>query len=185
MSSVLQQIAEQFECIDPDKANELRRIEQVYTHFGFNSSQSSVQTGDGDGDGVNRRLLHYLPRMARMKDFRLYRIGVGERENGGYAHQAVALLDAHHLPTPGNALAVLDPIGTDASTPSASDDESHQYFFEVWQTLQHYYGQGCALIPDGERPYSKRVGGFPTKDGTQHVAGYVSEGNQTSVQSTY
>ncbi|MCP5157810.1 MAG: hypothetical protein H6974_04090 [Gammaproteobacteria bacterium] len=146
MSSVLQQIAQQFESIDPDKANELRRIEQVYTHFGFNDN-ATTQTSE---DGATRRLLHYLPRMARMKDFRLYRIGVGEQENGGYAHQAVALLDARHLPTPGNALAVLDPIGTEAPTSSVSDDESHQYFFEVWQTLQYHYGHGCALIPDSQ-----------------------------------
>ncbi|MCB1920249.1 MAG: hypothetical protein KDJ28_09765 [Candidatus Competibacteraceae bacterium] len=145
MSSVLQQIAEQFECIDPDKANELRRIEQVYTRFGFDDNNAAQGS---DQDGATRRMLHYLPRMARMKDFRLYRIGVGEQENGGYAHQAVALLDAHHLPTPGNTLAVLDPIGTEASTPTASDETSHQYFFEVWQTLQHHYGHGCALIPD-------------------------------------
>ncbi|MCB1769217.1 MAG: hypothetical protein KDJ31_05870 [Candidatus Competibacteraceae bacterium] len=145
MSSVLQQIAEQFECIDPDKANELRRIEQVYTHFGFDDN--NIAQGS-DQEGATRRMLHYLPRMARMKDFRLYRIGVGEQKNGGYAHQAVALLDAHHLPTPGNTLAVLDPIGTEASTPAASDETSHQYFFEVWQTLQHHYGHGCALIPD-------------------------------------
>lgn len=146
MSSVLQQIAEQFECIDPDKANELRRIEQVYTHFGFDDN--NVAQGS-DQEGATRRMLHYLPRMARMKDFRLYRIGVGEQENGGYAHQAVALLDAHHLPTPGNTLAVLDPIGTEAAAArSASDEPSHQYFFEVWQTLQHHYGHGCALIPD-------------------------------------
>ena len=145
MSSVLQQIAEQFECIDPDKANELRRIEQVYTRFGFDDNNTAQGS---DQDGATRRMLHYLPRMARMKDFRLYRIGVGEQENGGYAHQAVALLDAHHLPTPGNTLAVLDPIGTEASTPTASDETSHQYFFEVWQTLQHHYGHGCALIPD-------------------------------------
>ena len=145
MSSVLQQIAEQFECIDSDKANELRRIEQVYTHYGFDDNNAAQGS---DQEGATRRMLHYLPRMARMKDFRLYRIGVGEQENGGYAHQAVALLDAHHLPTPGNTLAVLDPIGTEAATPAASDEVSHQYFFEVWQTLQHHYGHGCALIPD-------------------------------------
>lgn len=145
MPSVLQQIAQQFECVDPDKANELRRIEQVYTHFGFNDNTSAEM---GEEDSATLRLLHYLPRMARMKDFRLYRIGIGERENGGYAHQAVALLDAHHLPTPGNTLAVLDPIGTDVSKPATSDEESHQYFFEVWQTLQYHYGRGCALIPD-------------------------------------
>ncbi len=145
MPSVLQQIAQQFEQIDPDKANELRRIDQVYTDFGFNDSA----TAPAD-DGAARRLLHYLPRMARMKGFRLYRIGVGEQENGGYAHQAVALLDARHLPTPGNTLAVLDPAGVEAEPPVASDEESRQYFFEVWQTLQYYYGHGCALIPDSQ-----------------------------------
>ncbi|HRF43017.1 MAG TPA: hypothetical protein PLD30_02090 [Candidatus Competibacteraceae bacterium] len=181
MSSVLQQIAEQFECIDPDKANELRRIEQVYTHFGFDDS---IAAQAGDKESATRRLLHYLPRMARMKDFRLYRIGVGEQENGGYAHQAIALLDAHHLPTPGNTLAVLDPIGAETSTtPSASDDVSHQYFFEVWQTLQHYYGRGCALIPDNERSRSTQAAGQPAKNSTQQVAGYVSERNRTSTQS--
>lgn len=178
MSSVLQQIAEQFECIDPDKANELRRIEQVYIHFGFDDS---IATQASDKEGATGRLLHYLPRMARMKDFRLYRIGVGEQENGGYAHQAVALLDAHHLPTPGNTLAVLDPIGTEASTtPTASDELSHQYFFEVWQTLQRYYGQGCALIPDNERPHSKHIAGCLAKNGAQHTVGYVPERSQTS-----
>lgn len=144
MPSVLKQIAQQFEQIDPDKANELRRIDEVYTQFGFNDSTTTQQADDG----AARRLLHYLPRMARMKGFRLYRIGVGEQENGGYAHQAVALLDAHHLPTPGNTLAVLDPVGVDVAPPEVSDEESHQYFFEVWQTLQYYYGHGCALIPD-------------------------------------
>jgi hypothetical protein len=143
MPSVLQQIAQQFESIDPDKANELRRIDDVYTQFGFNDSATTQAD-----DGAARRLLHYLPRMARMKGFRLYRIGVGEQENGGYAHQAVALLDARHLPTPGNTLAVLDPVGVEAAPPEMSDEESHQYFFEVWQTLQYYYGHGCALIPD-------------------------------------
>lgn len=142
MPSVLQQIAQQFEGIDPDKANELRRIDDVYTSFGLNDSASQAE------EGATRRLLHYLPRMARMKGFRLYRIGVGEQENGGYAHQAVALLDARHLPTPGNTLAVLDPVGVDAAPPVASNEESHQYFFEVWQTLQYHYGHGCALIPD-------------------------------------
>lgn len=145
MPSVLQQIAQQFEQIDPDKANELRRIDQVYTDFGFNDGAAVPAD-----DGAARRLLHYLPRMARMKGFRLYRIGVGEQENGGYAHQAVALLDARHLPTPGNTLAVLDPSGVEAEPPAASDEESRQYFFEVWQTLQYYYGHGCALIPDSQ-----------------------------------
>ncbi len=151
MSSVLQQIAQQFEGIDPDKANELRRIDDVYTSFGFNDNA----TGQTD-DGAARRLLHYLPRMAKMRGFRLYRIGVGEQENGGYAHQAVALLDARHLPTPGNTLAVLDPLGADATPAVSSDEESHQYFFEVWQTLQYYYGHGCALIPDSPAAQSSR-----------------------------
>ena len=143
MSSVLQQIAQQFEAIDPGKANELRRIDDVYTSFGFNDST----VGQND-DGAARRLLHYLPRMAKMRGFRLYRIGVGEQENGDYAHQAVALLDARHLPTPGNTLAVLDPLPLDVDVVPAvhSDEQSHQYFFETWQTLQYHYGHGCALI---------------------------------------
>ena len=154
MPSVLKQIARQFEQIDPDKANELRRIDEVYTQFGFNTS-----TAPQADDGATRRLLHYLPRMARMKGFRLYRIGVGEQENGDYAHQAVALLDAHHLPTPGNTLAVLDPVGVDATPPESSTDECRQYFFEVWQTLQYYYGHGCALIPD-KKPSSVSAPAF-------------------------
>ena len=144
MFSVLQQIAQQFETIDPDKARELRRIDAVYTDFGL--SDGAVDSDGGDDPAY--RLLHYLPRMARMKNFRLYRIGVGEQSSGGYAHQAVALLEAGHLPTPGNALAVLDPVGINAPPP-ASRDGSHQYFFEVWQTLQHHYGHGCALLHDG------------------------------------
>ena len=143
-TSVLQQIAQQFENIDPDKAKELRRIDTVYADFGLNDGA----TMPADDDPA-WRLLHYLPRMARMKNFRLYRIGVGEQSSGGYAHQAVALLETGHLPTPGNALAVLDPIGINAPPPTTVEG-SHQYFFEVWQTLQHHYGHGCALISDGQ-----------------------------------
>ena len=145
MSSVLQQIARQLEAIDPDKAKELRRIDDVYASFGFNNNAAAHTD-----DHAARHLLYHLPRMARMKGFRLYRIGVGEQENGNYAHQAVALLDAHHLPTPGNTLAVLDPVGVEIDTAplEMSDEESRQYFFEVWQTLQYYYGHGCALISD-------------------------------------
>lgn len=143
MSSVLQQIARQLESIDPDKAKELRRIDDVYASFGFNNNVAAHTD-----DHAARHLLHHLPRMARMKGFRLYRIGVGEQENGDYAHQAVALLDARHLPTPGNTLAVLDPVGIDAAPMEMSEEESRQYFFEVWQTLQYYYGHGCALISD-------------------------------------
>jgi hypothetical protein len=142
MFSVLQQIAQQFESIDPDKAKELRRIDTVYADFGLNDG-ATVPVNDDPA----YRLLHYLPRMARMKNFRLYRIGVGEQSSGGYAHQAVALLETGHLPTPGNALAVLDPIGISASPPVPGEG-SQQYFFEVWQTLQHHYGHGCALIAD-------------------------------------
>jgi hypothetical protein len=145
MPSVLQEIAQQFESIDPDKAKELLRIEQVYTHFGLDDGTAAPTS---DGDGAARRLLHYLPRMARMKGFRLYRIGVGEQTNGRYAHQAVALLDACHLPTPGNTLAVLDPLGIATDAPAAGHDNSRQYSFEAWQHLQHYYGSGCALLPD-------------------------------------
>lgn len=146
MPSVLQEIAQQFEAVDPDKARELRRIEQVYLGFGLNDG-AVAQTGDGDG--ATRRLLHYLPRMARMKGFRLYRIGVGERGNGCYAHQAIALLDARHLPTPGNTLAVLDPLG--AAALESSDDGCRQYSFEAWQDLQRHFGYGCALLPGNHR----------------------------------
>ncbi|HHW77883.1 MAG TPA: hypothetical protein GX399_12785 [Xanthomonadaceae bacterium] len=142
MPSVLQEIAQQFETVDPDKARELRRIEQVYLGFGLNDGAAAQAN---DSDGATRRLLHYLPRMARMKGFRLYRIGVGERGNGRYAHQAIALLDAGHLPTPGNTLAVLDPVGT--HVPTTRDDGSRQYSFEAWQDLQRHYGHGCALLP--------------------------------------
>jgi hypothetical protein len=147
MPSVLQEIAQRFEGIDPDKAKELLRIEQVYTHFGLDDDTAAPTS---DGDGAARRLLHYLPRMARMKGFRLYRIGVGEQANGRYARQAVALLDARHLPTPGNTLAVLDPLGITTDIPAAEDDNSRQYSFEVWQHLQHHYGYGCALLPDSQ-----------------------------------
>ena len=141
MSSVLQQIALRFEHTDPDKARELHRIHSAYIAFGLNDS--AVAASDGGAD----QLLRYLPRMARMKNFRLYRIGVGERANGAYAHQAVALLETRHLPTPGNTLAVLDPAGIGNAETPARDDETHQYPFEVWQALQHRYGHGCALIP--------------------------------------
>ncbi|MBZ4192880.1 MAG: hypothetical protein LAE24_01035 [Candidatus Contendobacter sp.] len=151
MSSVLQQIAQQFESIDPDKAKELRRIDTVYTDFGLNNGAATPANDPA------LRLLHYLPRMARMKNFRLYRIGVGEQTSGDYAHQAVALLEAGQLPTPGNTLAVFDPIGINESPPPTTLDSSHQYFFEVWQTLQHYYGHGCALISDHD-PVSIRAG---------------------------
>lgn len=141
MHSVLQQIALRFEDTDPDKARELRRIHSAYIAFGLNDG--AVATSD---DGA-ARLLHYLPRMARMKNFRLYRIGVGERADGAYAHQAVALLETRHLPTPGNTLAVLDPAGIGNAETPARDDDTHQYPFEVWQALQHQYGHGCALLP--------------------------------------
>jgi hypothetical protein len=143
MHSVLQQIALQFEHTDPDKARELRRIHSTYIAFGLNDG--AVAASDDGAD----QLLRYLPRMARMKNFRLYRIGIGERANGAYAHQAVALLETRHLPTPGNTLAVLDPagIGNNVETP-VRDDSTHQYPFEVWQALQHQYGHGCALLPN-------------------------------------
>ena len=142
MPSVLQEIAQRFEVVDPAKAKELRRIEQVYIRFGL-SDGAAVHINDSEG--TTRRLLRFLSRMARMKDFRLYPIGVGERERGRYAHQAIALLDARHLPTPGNTLAVLDPTGADA--PADPDNGSRQYSFEAWQNLQRRYGHGCALLP--------------------------------------
>lgn len=141
MPSVLQQIALQFEHTDPDKARELHRIDSAYIEFGLNDDELAA-TDDGAA-----RLLRYLPRMAHMKNFRLYRIGVGERADGVYAHQAVALLESRHLPTPGNTLAVLDPAGISDADRPARDDHTHQYPFEVWQALQCQYGHGCALIP--------------------------------------
>lgn len=33
MSSILQEIAQQFDAVDPARAKELRRIEQVYSRF--------------------------------------------------------------------------------------------------------------------------------------------------------
>ena len=147
MPSVLQEIAQRFEAVDPAKAKELRRIEQVYIGFGL-SDGLAVQINDSEG--TTRRLLRFLARMARMKDFRLYPIGVGERGQGRYAHQAIALLDARHLPTPGNTLAVLDPTGVDAL--ADPDNDSGQYSFEAWQDLQRRYGCGCALLPLNHQP---------------------------------
>ncbi len=144
MSHVLQQIAQHFDDIDPDKARELRRIDNVYTHLGLDGASIATDACDNP----TQRLLRYLPRMARMKGFRLYRIGVGVQANGRYAHEAVALLDARHLPTPGNTLAVLDPGETGISESSSSADDSHQYSFESWQNLQGHFGHGCALLPD-------------------------------------
>jgi hypothetical protein len=146
MHSVLQQIALQFEHSDPDKARELRRIHSAYIAFGLNDGAVAAS------DESAARLLRYLPRMARMKDFRLYRIGVGEQANGAYAHQAVALLETRHLPTPGNTLAVLDPAGIDGAETLVQNDDTHQYPFEVWQALQHQYGHGCALLPNSRQP---------------------------------
>lgn len=142
MPSVLQEIAQQFEVVDPARARELRRIEQLYISFGLNDG-ATVQINDSES--TTHRLLRFLSRMARMKDFRLYPIGVGERGQGRYAHQAIALLDARHLPTPGNTLAVLDPTG--ANAPAEPDNGSRQYSFEAWQNLQRRYGHGCALLP--------------------------------------
>ncbi len=142
MPSVLQEIAQQLETTDPEKARELRRIDAAYLNFGL--TVDSIATGDAD---PTRQLLHHLPRMARMKGFRLYPIGVGEQGEGRYAHQAIALLDAGHLPTPGNTLAVLDPTGTPTIELAARDDGSRQYPFAVWQDLQSRYGRGCALLP--------------------------------------
>lgn len=144
MPSVLQEIAQRFETVDPARARELRRIEQVYISFGL--SDGAVAR-IGDSEDTTRRLLRFIPRMARMRGFRLYPIGVGERDCGRFAHQALALLDARHLPTPGNALAVLDPKGTD--TPTDPGDGFRQYSFEVWRDLQRRHGPDCALLlPD-------------------------------------
>ncbi|MBS1220535.1 MAG: hypothetical protein H6R23_155 [Proteobacteria bacterium] len=140
MHSVLQQIALQFEHSDPDKARELRRIHSAYIAFGLNDSAVAAS------DESAARLLRYLPRMARMKNFRLYRIGVGEQANGAYAHQAVALLETRHLPTPGNTAGI-----GNVENP-VRDDDTHQYPFEVWQALQHQYGHGCALLPNSRQP---------------------------------
>jgi len=144
MPSVLQEIAQQFEATDPEKARELRRIDAAYLNFGWNNDAVAAEN---DSDDPTRQLLHHLPRMARMKGFRLYPIGVGEQGDGRYAHQAIALLDAGHLPTPGNTLAVLDPTGTPAIELAAQDDGSRQYPFAIWQDLQRRYGRGCALLP--------------------------------------
>jgi hypothetical protein len=145
MSHVLQQIAQHFDDIDPDKARELRRIDDVYTHLGLDGASIATDVCDNP----TQRLLRYLPRMARMKGFRLYRIGVGQQPNGRYAHEAVALLDARQLPTPGNTLAVLDPSETGISDDASSwVDGSHQYSFASWQNLQGQFGHGCALLPD-------------------------------------
>lgn len=141
--SVLQQIAIRFEDVDPDKARELRRIDSAYIRFGLNDDRTSDPREDAAS-----HLLRYLPRMAHMRNFRLYRIGVGEQANGSYAHQAVALLEARHLPTPGNTLVVLDPKGISPIEPLARDSDSHQYSFEVWRDSQQSYGHGCALITD-------------------------------------
>lgn len=149
MPSVLQQIAQQFESIDSEKASELRRIDTVYTHYGLNDGASLVvdEADAAKADAANR-LLRHLPRMARMRNFRLYRIGVGEQANGGYAHQAVALLDARHLPTPGNTLAVLDPADAAIASRSEPIDGTRQYSFQDWLSLQTCHGRGCALIAD-------------------------------------
>lgn len=141
MPSVLQEIARRFETVDPARARELRRIEQVYISFGL--SDGAVARV-GDSADTTRRLLRFIPRMARMRDFRLYPIGVGERDPGRFAHQALALLDARHLPTPGNALAVLDPNG--AGAPTDHGDGFRQYSFEVWRDLQRRHGPDCALL---------------------------------------
>ncbi|MBL8251764.1 MAG: hypothetical protein JNK31_08860 [Candidatus Competibacter sp.] len=142
MPSVLQEIAQQFDRIDPIRAKELRRIEQAYISFCLNDD--AAEKPDAPEEST-QHLLRFLSRMARVKEFRLYPIGVGERDHGRYAHQAIALLDSRHLPTPGNTLAVLDPVG--AAAPVMPDQELRQYSFESWRTLQGYYGRGCALLP--------------------------------------
>lgn len=147
MPSVLQQIALRFEHTDPDKARELHRIHSTYLAFGLNHGAVAASNDGAD------QVLRYLPRMAHMKNFRLYRIGVGEQPSGAYAHQAVALLEACRLPTPGNTLAVLDPAGMGGAKVQVRDDDTHQYPFEVWQALQHHYGRGCALLPNNGQEY--------------------------------
>ena len=142
MSSVLQEIAQQFDSVDPARAKELRRIEQAYTSFCL--SDGTAEPIEAREENT-RTLLRFLSRMARVKEFRLYPIGVGERAHGRYAHQAIALLDSRHLPTPGNTLAVLDPVGMEA--PCAPDQALRQYSFESWRSLQGHYGRGCALLP--------------------------------------
>ncbi|MCB1824822.1 MAG: hypothetical protein KDJ54_09720 [Candidatus Competibacteraceae bacterium] len=148
MPSYLQQIASRFEDLEPDKARELLRIDAAYIRFGL----SDGVPGD-PRDGAANRLLRHLPRMARMRHFRLYRIGIGERADGFYTHQAVALLDVHQLPTPGNTLAVLDPTGSVATHATAREHDFHQYSFEAWQDLQRHYGRGCALLTHHPTPH--------------------------------
>lgn len=147
MPSYLQQIASRFENLEPDKARELLRIDAAYIRFGL----SDGVFGD-PRDGAANRLLRHLPRMARMRHFRLYRIGIGERADGAYTHQAVALLDAQQLPTPGNTLAVLDPTGNATTQATVREHDCHQYSFETWQDLQGYYGRGCALLANHPTP---------------------------------
>ena len=142
MSSILQEIAQQFDAVDPARAKELRRIEQVYSRFFLSDDPTDPLDDD---EGMARRLLHFLSRKARLKEFRLYPIGVGEQAHGRYAHQAIALLDARHLPTPGNPSAVPEPAAATASL--TRNDELRQYSFESWQDLQGHYGRGCALLP--------------------------------------
>ena len=149
MPSYLQQIASRFENLEPDKARELLRIDAAYIRFGL----SDGVFGD-PRDGAANRLLRHLPRMARMRHFRLYRIGIGERADGAYTHQAVALLDAQQLPTPGNTLAVLDPTGSVAIQATAREYDFHQYSFEAWQQgLQRHHGRGCALLANHPTPH--------------------------------
>ena len=66
MPSYLQQIASRFENLEPDKARELLRIDAAYIRFGL----SDGVFGD-PRDGAANRLLRHLPRMARMRHFRL------------------------------------------------------------------------------------------------------------------
>jgi len=148
MPSYLQQIASRFEDLEPDKARELLRIDAAYIRFGL----SNGVPGDPRDSAANR-LLRHLPRMARMRHFRLYRIGIGERADGSYTHQAVALLDAQQLPTPGNTLAVLDPTGSVAIQATAREYDFHQYSFETWQGLQRHHGRGCALLANHPTPH--------------------------------
>ncbi len=143
MSSFLQQIALRLKDIEPDKARELLRINAAYVCFGLSDHATTDPR-----EGAANRLLRYLPKMARMKHFRLYRIGVGERADGFYAYQAVALLDARQLPTPGNTLAVLDPTGEIAAQATIQESDFHQYSLEAWQNLQRDHGRGCALLTD-------------------------------------
>ena len=138
---------QQLENIDPDKAKELLRIEQVYTYFGLDDSTINLNS---DGDSATCRLLHYLPRIARMKGFRLYWT---ELENKLMCTALVRTLLCWMpviLPTPSNNLAVLNPLRIATDIRTVEDKNPRQYYLEVWQHLQRYHGYGCALLHDSQ-----------------------------------